>query len=121
VVISATLVALGTSMPELVIGMASLLKGHKEILVGNIIGADILNVFFVVGASAAAAPLPLLEAGTKIPAIALYLHIPTMLVILVLFRLFIFRATGRGEFRRWYGLPLVLIYIAYCILQYVIT
>jgi cation:H+ antiporter len=121
VVISATVVALGTSMPELVIGMASLLKGHREILVGNVIGADILNVLFVVGASAVAAPLPLLEAGTKIPAIALLLHIPTMLVILVLFRIFIFRATGRGEFRRWYGLPLVLIYIAYGIVQYVIT
>jgi cation:H+ antiporter len=121
VVISATVVALGTSMPLLVIGMASLLKGHKEILVGNIIGADILNVFFVVGASAAAAPLPLLEAGTKIPAIALLLHIPTMLVILVLFRIFIFRATKRGRFRRWYGLPLVLIYLAYTILQYVVT
>jgi cation:H+ antiporter len=121
VVISATLVALGTSMPELVIGMASLMKGHKEILVGNVIGADILNVLFVVGASAAAAPLPLLEHGTKIPAIALYLHIPTMLAILVLFRLFIFRATRRGSFRRWYGLPLVAIYIVYTILQYVIT
>jgi cation:H+ antiporter len=121
VVISATLVALGTSMPELVIGMASLVKGHKEILVGNVIGADILNVLFVVGASATAAPLPLLEHGTRIPAIALYLHIPTMLAILVLFRLFIFRATKRGSFRRWYGLPLVAIYIAYTILQYVIT
>ena len=120
-VISATLVALGTSMPELVIGMASLLKGHKEILVGNVIGADILNVLFVVGASATAAPLPLLEHGTKIPAIALYLHIPTMLAILVLFRLFIFRATRRGHFRRWYGLPLVLIYIAYTIVQYALT
>jgi len=121
VVISATLVALGTSMPELVIGMASLLKGHKEILVGNVIGADILNVLFVVGASATAAPLPLLEHGTKIPAIALYLHIPTMLAILILFRLFIFRATKRGSFRRWYGLPLVLIYVVYGVLQYVIT
>jgi cation:H+ antiporter len=121
VVISATLVALGTSMPELVIGMASLLKGHKEILVGNVIGADILNVLFVVGASATAAPLPLLEHGTKIPAIALYLHIPTMIAILILFRLFIHRATKRGHFSRWCGLPLVLIYIAYGILQYVIT
>jgi cation:H+ antiporter len=121
VVIASTLVALGTSMPELVIGMASLLKGHKEILVGNVIGADILNVLFVVGASATAAPLPLLEQGAKIPAIALYLHIPTMLAILVLFRIFIHRATGRGHFRRWYGLPLVLIYLAYTILQYVIT
>ena len=121
VVIAATLVALGTSLPELVIGITSVLKGHKEILVGNVIGADILNVLFVIGASAAAAPLPLVEHSAKIPRIALYVHLPTMLLILVLFRIFIFSATRRGSFRRWYGIPLVGIYIAYTVLQYVIS
>jgi cation:H+ antiporter len=121
VVIAATLVALGTSLPELVIGLASVFKGHKEILVGNIIGADILNVLFVVGASAAAAPLPIIEEGTRVPRIALYVHLPTMLVVLVLFRLFIFRASARGQFRRWYGVPLLLLYVAYTVIQYVIS
>lgn len=121
VVIAATLVALGTSLPELVIGLTSIFKGHKEILVGNIIGADILNVLFVVGASAAAAPLPLIEEGTRIPRIALYVHLPTMLAVLVLFRLFIFQASARGQFRRWYGVPLLLLYVAYTVIQYVIS
>jgi cation:H+ antiporter len=121
VVIAATLVALGTSLPELVIGLTSVLKGHKEILVGNIIGADILNVLFVVGASAAAAPLPIVEQGARVPQIALYVHLPTMLTVLVLFRLFIFRATGRGEFRRWYGVPLLLLYVGYVVIQYAIS
>jgi len=121
VVIAATLVALGTSLPELVIGMRSIMKGHKEILVGNIIGADILNVLFVVGGAAAAAPLPLLERSARIPEIALYLHIPAMLAILILFRVFIHSAVRRGSFRRWNGLPLVLIYVVYAVLQYVIT
>jgi cation:H+ antiporter len=121
VVIAATLVALGTSLPELVIGITAVLKGHKEILVGNVIGADILNVLFVIGASAAAAPLPIVELGAKVPRIALYVHIPTMLLILVLFRLFIFRATRSGFFRRWYGIPLVGIYVAYTVLQYIIS
>jgi len=121
VVIASTLVAFGTSLPELVIGMASILKGHREILVGNVIGADILNVLFVVGASATASPLPLLDFASHVPAVMLVLHIPTMLVILVLFRLFIHGATRRGEFRRWYGLPLVLIYVLYTVLQYVVT
>ena len=121
VVIAATVVALGTSLPELVIGLASILKGHREILVGNVIGADILNVLFVVGASAAAAPLPLVEHGASVPHIFLLLHLPTMLVILVLFRIFIHAATRTGRFRRWHGIPLVLIYLAYVVLQYVVS
>jgi cation:H+ antiporter len=121
VVIAATLVALGTSMPEMVIGVASILKGHKEILVGNVIGADILNVLFVVGASAIAAPLPIVEHGTRVPHIAFYVHLPTMMLVLVLFRVYIWRASAAGHFRRWYGLPLVLIYVLYTVIQYAIS
>ncbi len=120
VVIASTLVALGTSLPELVIGVTSIMKGHREILVGNVIGADILNVLFVIGASAVAAPLPIIESGASAPMIALYLHVPTMILILVLFRLFIRSATRTGHFRRWYGVPLVAIYVVYVALQYII-
>jgi cation:H+ antiporter len=121
VVIAATLVAFGTSLPELVIGLASVVKGHREILVGNVIGADILNVLFVIGASAVAAPLPILDPAAKLPAIALQVHIPSMLIILVLFRVFIFTASGRGEFRRWQGIPLVALYVAYVVIQFVLS
>jgi cation:H+ antiporter len=121
VVIAATLVALGTSLPELVIGIRSIMKGHQEILVGNVIGADILNVLFVVGAAAVAAPLPIVEQTASIPRIALYLHLPVMMAILILFRVFIHGATKSGTFRRWQGAPLVLIYVAYVVVQYVVT
>ena len=121
VVIAATLVALGTSLPELAIALRSIMKGHRELLVGNIIGADVLNVLFVVGASAAAAPLPILDPTSPIPAIALLVHIPTMLAVLVYFRLIIHDAGRRGHFRRWQGLPLILMYVAYIVLQYAIT
>ena len=121
VVIAATLVAFGTSLPELVIGLTSVLKGHLEILVGNVVGADILNVLFVVGAAAAAAPLPIIEPGTRLPAIVLLVHLPAMLIILTLFRMFIYSATRRGTFRRWYGVPLVALYVIYTVLQYVVS
>lgn len=121
VVIAATLVALGTSLPELVIGMASIMKGHREILVGNVIGADILNVLFVVGASALAAPLPLVDPTSSVPRIALYVHLPVMMLILVLFRVFIAMAGRTGRFSRWQGAPLVLIYVTYVVLQYVVA
>jgi cation:H+ antiporter len=121
VVIAATLVALGTSTPELVIGMASIIKGQKEILVGNVIGADILNVLFVVGASAVAAPLPLLDPGARLPQILFLVHLPTMLLILLLFRIFIFRAASTGHFRRWQGIPLLGIYVIYTVVQYFVS
>jgi cation:H+ antiporter len=56
-VIAATLVAFGTSLPELMTAIAAIRKGHPEITVGNIVGADVLNVLFVIGAAAVAAPL----------------------------------------------------------------
>lgn len=121
VVIAATLVALGTSLPELVVALTSIRKGHVDLLVGNVIGADILNVLFVVGASAAAAPLPVVDAGSAVPRIFLYLHLPAMIVILALFRVYIRAAVPRGTFRRWQGLPLVLLYAAYVGLQYYLS
>lgn len=121
VVIAATIVALGTSLPELVVGITSIVKGHKELLVGNVIGADVLNVLFVIGASAAAARLPIVEVGSPTPHIFLALHLPTMILILLLFRSYIFAASKRGTFRRWFGAPLVLIYVAYVVIQFVVS
>ncbi|MGD8375371.1 MAG: sodium:calcium antiporter [Acidobacteriota bacterium] len=121
VVIAATLVAFGTSLPELVVGITSLRRGHPELLVGNVIGADILNVLFVIGASAAAAPLPMLDPDARIPEIFLQVHLPTMLGVLILFRLFIHRAVADGRFRRWMGWPLVLAYAGYVVVQYAVS
>ena len=121
VVIAATVVALGTSLPELVIGLASVLKGHLEILVGNVIGADILNVLFVVGASAVAAPLPIIDTGLRMPALFLLLHLPAMMIVLGLFRVYIAMATRKGEFARWMGAPLLVIYVVYSVTQFIIS
>jgi len=103
-VLAATLVAFGTSLPELVTALASVIKRHPELMIGNIIGADILNVLFVVGASAAAEPLAVDRA-------TLVLLLPVMLLVLVLMQLFIL-LSGR-RFRRWQGALLLGIYVAY--------
>jgi len=118
VVIAATVVALGTSLPEMVIGLTSVLKGHREILIGNVIGADVLNVLFVVGASAVAAPLPILDEGSPI---MLWVHLPAMLLTLLLFRVFIVGACRTGSFQRWQGVPLILLYVAYTVIQFVVA
>ncbi len=120
VVVAATLVAVGTSMPEMVVGIASIVKGSPELLVGNVIGADVLNVLFVIGASAAARPLPIVEQGAAVPEIFLWLHLPVMLLVLTVFRAYIFRAGRTGSFERWMGVPLLLIYAAYAVAQYVL-
>ena len=103
-VLAVTLVAFGTSLPELVTAIASLVKGHADLLVGNIVGADILNVLFVIGASAAAVPL---DVETEF----FYLHLPVMLAVLVMLRLFIFFSGDR--FRRWQGALLLSVYVGY--------
>ncbi len=120
-VIAATLVAFGTSLPELVVGITAIRKGHAELLVGNVIGADILNVLFVIGAAALAKPLPITEPGTNTPLIFLWLHLPTMLIMLTLFRIYIARATKVGHFSRWMGAPLVIMYVAYTVIGYVMS
>jgi len=110
-VISATIIALGTSLPELSIGITSIRKGHPEIMLGNIIGADILNILFVVGASAATTPL-------AVPWEVAWIHFPAMLLILIIFRVCIF--TAKESFSRWCGLPLLAVYIAFNIIAYTV-
>ena len=102
--VAATLVALGTSLPELATALASIAKGHKELLVGNIIGADILNVLFVIGASAAAVEL-------QVHWIFFAFLLPVMLLALLLLRSY---TLARGDtFRRWQGVPLLALYVVY--------
>lgn len=121
VVIAATLIAFGTSLPELVVGLTAIRRGHPELLVGNIIGADILNILFVTGAAATASPLPVIDQTARLPEIFLVVHLPAMLLILTFFRFCIFRAIRRGHFERWMGPPLLVMYVTYVISQYALS
>jgi cation:H+ antiporter len=91
-VISATMVALGTSLPELMTAIAAIRKVHPEITIVNIVGANVLNCLFVIGAAAAARPLSILPNFYSF-------HFPAMLIILYCFRYFIFRNRD-GYFKR---------------------
>jgi len=111
-VLAVTVVAFGTSLPELVTAIASIVRGHPKLLIGNIIGADILNVLFVIGASAAARPL-------KVPVTFFYLHVPVMLLSVGLLGAYIF--TSRGTFKRWQGVPLLAVFAAYYVVMFVLV
>lgn len=58
-VIGLTIVAMGTSLPELATSVVAALKKNPEIAVGNVVGSNLFNVFFVLGASASISPLPM--------------------------------------------------------------
>lgn len=109
-VIAATMVAFGTSLPELMTALTAVRKGYPEITVGNIIGANVLNCLFVVGAAAAARPLP-------IPLTFYYYHFPAMLIIVGSLRLFMIMSRD-GTFTRRHGIWLLSLYLIYLITQY---
>jgi cation:H+ antiporter len=109
-VIAASMVAFGTSLPELITAITAIRKGHPEITVGNVVGADVLNCLFVIGAAAAAVPL-------AIPQNFYSLHFPVMLLILLSFRVFI-STNKSGYFSKWQGIWLLSIYAGYLVIQY---
>ncbi len=102
-IIGVTIVAIGTSIPEVATAISSALKGHSEIGVGNILGADILNICWVAGLSAIANPLQL-QAQT------VYAMFPAMLVV-VLTMLILLRINYK--LTRWKGAVLVALYLIY--------
>ncbi len=56
--IGLTLISIGTSIPELATSVVAALRGKADMAVGNIIGSNIFNIFFILGVSATVAPLP---------------------------------------------------------------
>jgi cation:H+ antiporter len=109
-IIAATLVAFGTSLPELITAITAIRKECADIVVGNVVGADVLNCLFVIGAAAAAKPLTITQNFFTF-------HFPAMLIILFSFRIFIFMNRD-NRFKRWQGVWLLSIYVLYIALQY---
>lgn len=101
--IGLTLVALGTSLPELITAVSSTLKGHQDISIGNILGANIMDITLILGVSSQIRTLEIL------PQSVIY-DFPAMLLIMVL--LVIFGITRRKLERREGGL-LLGVYLAY--------
>lgn len=57
-VIGLTIVALGTSLPELVTSVTAARKGNADIAIGNIVGSNIFNILFVIGTASLITPIP---------------------------------------------------------------
>jgi cation:H+ antiporter len=104
-VIGLTIVAAGTSLPELATSVAATARGQREIAVGNVVGSNIFNVLLVLGSAAALAPN-----GIHVPASALAFDLPVMVAVSIACLPIFF--TGYC-IERWEGAVFVAFYVAY--------
>lgn len=114
-VVGVTVVALCTSLPELVTAITSLIKGHGSLSLGNIIGANIFNLVLVSGVSVTIAPFAV-PAGSQLMGISAskLVEIPLMVGVMALLTL---PTLFCKRLRRWQGLVLLGIYVAFVVLQ----
>ncbi len=118
-IISLTLIAIGTSLPELTTSITSIIKGHEGISVGNIIGANILNNTMIIGTASITAKGGLIISKDNISLFGrVYENIPQTLYIdlpvaLSLMLILIISGIYNNKLKRATGIILILIYISY--------
>lgn len=113
-VIAATLVAFGTSLPELITAINASRKGYGDLAIGNVLGADILNVLFVVGAAAAVTP-----AGLNVDINFFHLLFPAMMFVLLVSKVSI--SFSKNSLKRPVGFVLLGAYLIVTIASYIVN
>jgi len=104
-VIGLTIVAMGTSLPELATSVVASLRGERDIAVGNVVGSNIFNILAVLGISAAISPT-----GVRVSQALLNFDIPVMIAVAIAcLPIFV---TG-NLISRWEGLLFLVYYVAY--------
>lgn len=116
-VIAITMVALGTSLPELMTAITAIVKGHRELSIGNIIGANFLNLVTVTGIAAVVKPfdVPSEKLINGINA-SFIVDVPLMCLVMLILCL---PPLIKGKTYRVQGLILLVIYISYLSFQFV--
>lgn len=115
-VIALTFVALGTSLPELVTAITSLIKGHGALSLGNVIGANLFNLVLVSGVSVTLAPFYVPQSATIAGMnSSLVFEIPVMFAVMLLLTV---PALLRGRLSRPQGILLLAIYAIFCGVQF---
>ncbi len=104
-IIGLTIVAAGTSLPEVAASVVAALRGERDLAVGNVVGSNIFNLLAVLGLAAAVAP-----AGVAVPAAALHFDIPVMVAVALACLPVFF--TG-FVIARWEGALFLAYYLAY--------
>lgn len=105
-IIGLTVVAIGTSLPELASSVMAARKGEHDIALGNIVGSNLFNTLAVVGIAAAIHP-------TAVAPEVLYRDVMTMTILTVLLFVFCYGFHGPGRINRFEGAVLLVSYIGY--------
>ncbi|SDL61031.1 cation:H+ antiporter [Salinimicrobium catena] len=103
-IIGLTVVSIGTSLPELATSIIAVRKKNVDIAIGNVVGSNIFNIFFILGVSGTVMPLTIDENA--------FFDITVNIVAGLLLFLFVFTGKGR-QLERWEGIVLLGSYIAY--------
>lgn len=116
-VIALTFIALGTSLPELVTAITSLIKKHSELSLGNIIGANLFNLILVSGLAITIRPFDLPTEKVLFGHNAsLLLDIPLMFVVMLIMIIPTFMSK---KVKRWQGVTLLILYTSFLVLQFI--
>jgi cation:H+ antiporter len=116
-VIGLTMVALGTSLPELITAITSLMKGHGALSLGNIIGANLFNIVLVSGAAIAISPFSIPSEKTIMGINSSFLvDLPVMVLVMAILCV---PAFINKKLSRWQGILLLCIYAAFTVYQFV--
>ena len=110
-IIGLTIVAVGTSLPELAASVTSALKGEHEMAIGNIIGSNMFNLLGVLG-------IPGIMTGAILDPSVLSRDYPVMIALSILLFIFAYGFKGEGRLNRFEGGILLICYIAYMIVLY---
>ena len=103
-IIALSMVALGTSLPEVIVSLGAAKKGKTSIAVGNVLGSNIFNTFAVMG-------IPAFFGNLVIPQNILNFSLPLMIVMTILFAIM----TISRRITRWEGIILIIFYIFYMV------
>ncbi len=105
--IGLTIVAVGTSLPELASSIAAARKGENDIALGNIIGSNLFNTLAVVGLAAIVSPMDAIEKAVT------YRDMPLMIALTVALIVLGYRRKGDGRLNRIAGAILLAVYVGY--------
>lgn len=108
-VIAVTFIALGTSLPELMTSVMSLIKGYGNVGLGNVIGANLLNMLLVIGIPSAIAGIPLEQSAVRVD-MPLACLVMAILILPILIR----KKSSRIQ-----GIALLGIYVVYCVVSFI--
>ena len=105
-IIGLTIVAIGTSLPELASSIAAARKGEDDMALGNILGSNLFNTLMVVGLAGVVAPM-------KVSFDIMTFAWPVMLALTVLLFPFCYRFKGACRLNRLAGLFFLIVYVCY--------